>query len=105
MAAAQDQPGGGDHAIGALSAGEARVLLDAVERDFGGAAKYRKHRAVFQKIDGVIAPLAGSDHAAIEAQDAVEFAAVEGDAAAGLVSGGERREFSPKPAPRGLASF
>src|SRR5918994_7085835 len=103
MAAAQDQPGGGDHAIGALSAGEARVLLDAVERDFGGAAKYRKHRAVFQKIDGVIAPLAGSDHAAIEAQDAVEFAAVAGDAAPRLVSWGDPRKFRRKLPPAVLA--
>ena len=57
----------------ALLAREARILLDPVERDLGRAAEYRKHRAVFQKIYRVIAPFAGSNHAAIEAENAVEF--------------------------------
>ena len=76
-----DQAGRRDHAVGALLARQPRIFLDAVERDFGGAAEDRKHRAVFQEIDRVIAPLAGCDHAAIEAENAVEFAPGEGDLA------------------------
>ena len=79
VAAAQDQAGRRDHAVGALLARQLRIFLDAVDRHFGGAAEHRKHRAVFQKVDRVIAPLAGGDHAAIEIENAVEFAAVEGD--------------------------
>ena len=83
MAAAHDQAGRRDHAIGALPAREARALFDAVDRDSAGPAKNGKHRAVFEEIDGVIAPLAGGDLAAIEAQDAVEFAPVECHSAGG----------------------
>src|SRR5882724_4070322 len=79
MAAAQDQAGRRDHAVHALLAREPRVFLDAIERDFGGAAEYRKHRAVLQEIDGVISPFAVGDHAPVEVQDAIEFEAVEGN--------------------------
>jgi hypothetical protein len=30
-------------------------------------------------VDGVVAPLAGGDHAAIDLQDQIEFTAMEGD--------------------------
>src|SRR5207244_1067542 len=77
MAAAYDQTGRGDHAIGALTARQARTLFDAVDRDFAGTAKNGKHRAVSEEIDGIIAPLAGGDLAAIEAENAVELTPVE----------------------------
>src|SRR3981081_2119885 len=77
VAAAHDQAGRGDHAIGALAARQALTLLDAVDRDFAGPAKNGKHRAVFEKVDGVIAPFAGGDLAAIEAENAVELTPVE----------------------------
>src|SRR5688572_23450999 len=79
MPALDDQPRRRDHAIGALLAREPRIFFDAVERHFGGAAENGKHRAVFQKINRIIAPLAGCDHAAIEAENTVEFAPAEGD--------------------------
>src|SRR3954452_16190534 len=77
MAAAQDQPGGGDHAVGALLARQPRILLDAVDRHFGSAAENRKYRAVFQEVDGVVAPFAVGDHAAVEIEDAIKFETVE----------------------------
>ena len=84
VAAAHDQAGRRDHAVGALAARQLRILFDAVERDFAGAAEHRKHRAVSEEIDGVVAPFAGGDLAAVEIENAVEFAAAEGD----LVDGG-----------------
>src|SRR3954454_2377946 len=92
LAAAQDQAGRRDHAVHALLARELRIFLDAIERDFGGAAEYRKHRAVLQEIDGVIAPFAVGDHAPVEVQDAIEFQAVEGNSMWHWArSGGARR--------------
>src|SRR5712691_2485465 len=87
VAAAHDQAGRRDHAIGALPARELGMFFDAVDGNFGGAAEHREHRAVLQEIDRVIAPLAGGNHAAIKVQDTIELAAVEGHAACG----GERR--------------
>src|SRR4051794_26125696 len=77
MAAAQDQAGGGDHAVGALLARQPRILLDAVDRHFGSAAEDREHRAVFQEIDRVVTPFAVGDHASIEIEDTIEFETVE----------------------------
>src|SRR3954470_7330497 len=85
MPAAHDQPGGGDHAIDALASREPGILLDAVDRHLRGAPEYRKDRAVLEKIDRVVAPFAGGDHAAIEIEDAVEFFATEGH----LIEGGD----------------
>src|SRR3954469_7495048 len=83
VAAAHDQASGRDDAVGALPPRQLRVLLDPVERDFRSAAEHRKHRAVAQEINGVIAPLAGGDLAAIEAEDAVELLPLEGHSAHG----------------------
>ena len=83
VAAAHDQAGRRDHAIGALAARQLGIFFDAVDRDFRGAAEHREHRAVFQEVDGVIAPFAGGDLAAIEIENAVELAAAEGDLVAG----------------------
>src|SRR4029077_6044531 len=77
MSALDDQSGCRDHAVGALPARELGIFLDSVERHFGGAAENGKHRAVFQKINCVIAPFAGRDHAAIESENAVELAPAE----------------------------
>src|SRR5215207_10054582 len=91
MTAAQDEPGRRDHAVRALLAGKPRIFLDAIERDFGSAAENRKHRAVLQEVDGVIAPFAVGDHAAVEIENAVEFEAVERDTIGRSVrSGGAR---------------
>src|SRR5256885_17255709 len=79
VAAAQDQSGRRDHAVHALLAREPWIFLDAVDRNLGGAAEYRKHRAVFQKVDGVVAPFAIGDHAPIQIEDTVEFETIERD--------------------------
>src|SRR4051794_7409682 len=91
MAAAQDQAGRRDHAVHALLAGEPRIFLDPVDRDFGGATENGEHRAFPQEIDGVVAPFAIGDHAAIQIEDAVEFETVECDTVLlGNRSGGTR---------------
>src|SRR6266852_9936657 len=73
MAAAQDQPAPRDHAVNALLAREPRIFFDAIDWHFRSAAEYREHRAVPQKIDGVVAPLAIGDHAPVQIQDTIEF--------------------------------
>src|SRR5260370_763216 len=75
VAGAHDQPGGGDRAIGAVRAGDAGMLLDAVGRNFRRAPKDGEDRAVAQEVDGIITPFTGRDLAAIEAKNAVELAA------------------------------
>src|SRR5437764_945412 len=70
-----------DHAVDALLAREFWIFFDSVERDFGGTAEDRKNRAVSQEIDRVITPFAGCDHAAVQAENAVELAAAESDLA------------------------
>src|SRR5882724_10937609 len=92
MAAPQDQTGGGHHAVGALLARKLRIFFDAIDRHFRRTAEHREHRAVFQEIDRVIAPFAGRDHAAIEPEDPVELAPVEGHPA----DGGRRDRGAPQ---------
>src|SRR3984957_10314366 len=77
MAAAQDQPGRRDHAIEALLTREPRIFFDAIDRHFGSAAEYREHRAILQKVDGVVAPLAIGDHAPVQIQNAIKFETIE----------------------------
>src|ERR1700722_11168490 len=79
LAAADDQTGRRDQAIGALPPCEPRVLLDTVERDLAGAAKDREDRTVLQEIDGIVAPFAGRDLAAIETEQAAQLGTVERD--------------------------
>src|SRR2546426_6752650 len=79
VAAAQDQAGRRDHAVHALLARQPRILFDPVDRHFGSAAEDRKHRAVFQEVDGVVAPFAVGDHAPIQIEDTVEFETIERD--------------------------
>src|SRR5436190_18521975 len=77
MAAAKDQPRCGNHAVGALLARQSRILFDPVDRDFGRAPEHRKHRAIFQKIDGVVPPFPVSDHAPIQIEYSAELEAIE----------------------------
>src|ERR1700693_4911752 len=77
VAAAQDQPGRRDHAVHTLLAGEPRILFDSIDRNLGGAAEYREHRALSEEIDSIVAPLAIGDHAAVEIQNAIKFETVE----------------------------
>src|ERR1700733_14065138 len=93
LAAAQDMTGGRDHAKGTLAAALFRVFLDPVDRNFAGAAKNRKYRAIFQKIDCVITPLAGGDLAAIKAKNAVELPPAESH----FACGGVRTLLAPAP--------
>src|SRR5450631_252571 len=93
MTAAHDQAGCGNNAEGALTARQFRIFLDAIKRNFGGAAEHREHRAVFQKIDGVIAPFAGGDLAAIQIENAIKLKAAECDVGGGWAA---RRGSAPK---------
>src|SRR6202790_5482971 len=93
LTAAHDVPGGRNHAEGPLAAAELWILLDAVDRHFRGAAENRKHRAVFEEIDGVITPFAGGDFASIEPQSAVKFAPAERH----FAGGGVRTMLAPAP--------
>src|SRR6202022_2903459 len=77
MAAAQDQPARRDHAVDALLARQPRIFFDAVDRHFGSAAEYREHRAIFEEVDGIVAPLTIGDHAPIQIQDTIEFETIE----------------------------
>src|SRR5207344_890212 len=77
VAAPHDQAGCRNHAIGTLAARQLRVFFDAIERHFRAAAEHRENRAVFEKIDGVISPLAGCDLAPIQIENAIELAAAE----------------------------
>src|SRR6266404_2057723 len=77
MAAAQNQPARRDHAVNALLAREPRIFFDAIDGNFGSAAEHREHGAVFEKVDGIVAPLAIGDHAPVQIQNAIEFEAIE----------------------------
>src|SRR5260370_19294659 len=88
LAATKDQAGRRDHAIGPLPARKPRTLLDAVERHLAGAAEDRKDRAVLQEINGVVAPFAGRDLAAIEPEEAAELGPVESDLVSGELAWG-----------------
>src|SRR5262245_13821122 len=83
VSAAHDETGRRDDAVGALPTRQFRALLDAVDRNLAGASKHGKHRAVLEEIDGVVAPFTGGDLAAVETEDAVELAPVEGHSACG----------------------
>src|SRR4029078_1753369 len=98
VAAAHDQVGRADHAESALAARQLWMLFDAVERHFGTAPKYRKHGAVFQKINRVIAPLTGCNFSPIKIENAPELAAAESH----LVGGGGGRTERGR-GPQGLA--
>src|SRR5258708_27352046 len=75
--APHDEAGCRDHAVGALAAREARALFDAIDRNLCGTAENRKHRPVLEKVDGIITPFTRGHFAAVEAENAVEFAPVQ----------------------------
>src|SRR5712675_1175184 len=77
VAAAQDQPARRDHAVDPLLAREPRIFFDAIDGYFGGAAEYREHRAVLEKVDGIVPPLAIGDHAPVQIQNTIEFETIE----------------------------
>ena len=79
MPTLENPPVRADHGEGALLGSEFRVLLDPVERIFARSFEDGKHRLVLQVIDRVVAPLAFSDHAAVDPENGVEFATVKGD--------------------------
>jgi hypothetical protein len=96
LAAAHDVTRCGDHAVSTLSAPKPWVLLDPINREFAGAAENRKYRAIFEEIDGVITPFAGSDLAAIETENAIKLTPAEGN----LACGGGRSKLAPAPRAR-----
>src|SRR5665213_1650600 len=75
--ALENHPARRDHAILALAGPQPGAFLDTEQGIFGGAAKDREHRPLVQEIQRIVAPFAGSDHAAIDGQDAIEFGTVE----------------------------
>jgi len=83
MSAAHDETGGRDHAVRTLPARQLGRFFDAVDGNFRRAPKHGKHGAILEEIDRVVPPLAGSDLAAVEAEDAVELLPLEGHSADG----------------------
>src|ERR1700731_4537462 len=74
------------------------MLLDRVVRVFARAAVHGKNRAVGKEVDGVVPPIAGSDHASVDAKNLRKLAAPEANL--GLRAG---RPFAPIFCPRGGA--
>src|SRR5215470_16702254 len=78
MSAPNDEAGRGNHAVDPLPQGQRRIFFDAVDRNLGRAAKYRKHRSILQEIDGIVSPLAFRDLASVKTENAAELAPIEG---------------------------
>src|ERR1700761_943864 len=93
MAAADDVSGGRNHAVSALAAAQFRVFLDAIDRHFRGAAEYREHRTILEEVDGIIAPFAVGDLAAVKPQNTIKLTPAESD----LGCGGGRTSLAPAP--------
>src|SRR5262249_58976914 len=74
---AHDEAGRGDDAVGALAARQPRALLNPVDRNLGAAAKHGEDGAILEKVDRIVAPLAGCDLAAVEAEKPIKLAPVE----------------------------
>src|SRR5260370_9413851 len=87
MSSPNDQPGRGNHAVDPLPQGRRTIFFNAVDRNFGSSAKYRKHRSILQEIDGIVSPLTLSDLASVKTEYAAEFAPIEGDLGGNLSSG------------------
>ena len=106
VAAFEDRSGCRDQCVGALSAGKPRLLDDTVERYFRRAPEYRKHGALAQVVDGIVAPFAVGDAAAVNLENLVEFGAIEADRCSGLLrlsAGGQGDQG--RPAAGGLFVF
>src|SRR5690606_39988355 len=89
VAAPENEPGRGDDGVGALLAAELGAFLDSVEWEFAAAPEDGEHRLLLQRVYRVVPPFAIGDPAAVDAQDLVQFAAVERDQI-GRASGRER---------------
>src|SRR6185295_8943436 len=63
--------------ICALSPTKCCILFDAIERHFGRPPENRKHRAVLQEGDCIIAPLAGCDFSSIQFEDSHQLTTIE----------------------------
>ena len=74
-----------DHALFAdqrphpLLATQGRAFLDPELRSFGGTAKGGEDRGILAELHRIILPMSGSDHAAVQIEDTVEFDAFEAD--------------------------
>jgi hypothetical protein len=74
------------------------ILLNAVDRNFGAAAKDGEDRAILQEIDRIVTPLASCDLAAIQTKQSIKLSPIERH----LLGGDEARG---RLAPKGLAWF
>ena len=68
-----------DDAVSTLLASEFGILLDAIECHFAGASIDGKDGAIFQMVDGIIAPFTISDLKAVNSQNGRQFPAIETD--------------------------
>src|SRR5580698_7364178 len=87
VAALEDVAARFDHGILTLAVAQARALLDSEQRHLARAAEDREHRHIAQEIDRVVAPFPGTDHAAVEVEDAIELGAVESHLRRGPAAG------------------
>ena len=78
-AAFENQPGLGDHHIGALLARRFRLLDDPVKGGLAAAPEDRENRALRREIEGVITPDALGNHPSINVEDRLQLATVEAD--------------------------
>ena len=80
MAPAQDHAALADHCPLALTPGQGGALFNAVEGLFRGAAEDAEDTGLGLAVDGIVTPLPGRDHAAIEAENTGQLAAIKKDA-------------------------
>ena len=93
--ALQNLSGRSEERVGALLARQPRLLDDAVERHFRGAAEDRENGLVSRMVDGVVAPLAVGDLAAVDVQNLVEFLTIEADRRSAVSSVAAARAMVP----------
>src|SRR5687768_13648346 len=103
VSTAEDHAGRGNDPIGALPAGEAGHFLHTEHGRFTGAPEDREDGAIFEMVDGVVAPLPFCDLAAIDPEDRVELPAVERHLARYAGRAGSRGD--PPPNERAVLDF
>src|SRR5262245_48871920 len=69
------QSGRRHDAVGPLLVSEPRILFYTVERPLARTAEYREHSLAALEVDGVIAPLARRDFAAVDGENLPELPA------------------------------
>src|SRR6185436_10162935 len=77
------------HALPAVQGG---TLLDPIFGPLGGAAERPEGGAFGRKLDRIVLPQAGRDHAPVQIDDALKFSAFESDLDGGFVLMGKRRD-------------